>query len=356
MFLIESGKVKRVKGGIPVDELGQDDVSGMLHLFTQDPCFATLVVRLPAIAHATHDTHTHTHDTHSGAHNQHTQCEEDTVVWTLGAKEFHDLLGVSDSTLAAKLLVVFSKQLRENSKLIRKKQAHTKFTITFFDFKPYEKGPFEQANKDGSEVTRTPHTRHTHDTHTRHTHTHTRHTHTQRLRWRCVQGKYEFNFCPERLSERTVREAAGSDAVCIFVNDRADAKVVEELADMKVKLIALRCAGYNNVDLKACQGTQPSLSTSSHARTHANSFRFLARSCVCVCCGVCVCVFCVCVCLVHGIQVVRVPAYSPYAVAEHAMGLILTLNRKLHKYALLIYLFSIYYVLLLSSIYVFTNN
>ena len=87
-----------------------------------------------------------------------------------------------------------------------------------------------------------------------------------------VQGKYEFNFCPERLSERTVREAAGSDAVCIFVNDRADAKVVEELANMKVKLIALRCAGYNNVDLKACQGTS---STSSHAphaphRTHAN--------------------------------------------------------------------------------------
>jgi D-lactate dehydrogenase len=77
-----------------------------------------------------------------------------------------------------------------------------------------------------------------------------------------VQGKYEFNFCPERLNERTVREAAGSDAVCIFVNDRADAKVVEELANMKVKLIALRCAGYNNVDLKACQGTS---STSSHA-------------------------------------------------------------------------------------------
>ncbi len=80
------------------------------------------------------------------------------MVWTLGAKEFHELLGVSDSTLAAKLLVVFSKQLRENSKLIRKKQAHTKFTITFFDFKPYEKGPFEQANKDGSEVRHT--TRH----------------------------------------------------------------------------------------------------------------------------------------------------------------------------------------------------
>jgi len=91
----------------------------------------------------------------------------------------------------------------------------------------------------------------------------------------------------KRLSYRTVREASGSDAICIFVNDRADIKVIEELAQMNVKLIALRCAGYNNVDLKACKAL--------------------------------------------NIQVVRVPAYSPYAVAEHAMGLILTLNRKLHK-------------------------
>jgi phosphoglycerate dehydrogenase-like enzyme len=106
-----------------------------------------------------------------------------------------------------------------------------------------------------------------------------------------VQGKYEFNFCPERLSERTVREAAGSDAVCIFVNDRADAKVVEELADMKVKLIALRCAGYNNVDLKACQGTQPPLSTSSHARTQTHFVFWRGR--VCACCVLCV--LCVCV-------------------------------------------------------------
>ena len=81
--------------------------------------------------------------------------------------------------------------------------------------------------------------------------------------------------------------AQGADAVCIFVNDSADAPTVGELARMGVRLIALRCAGFNNVDLKAAAE--------------------------------------------HGITVVRVPAYSPYAVAEFTMGLLLTLNRKIHK-------------------------
>ena len=74
--------------------------------------------------------------------------------------------------------------------------------------------------------------------------------------------------------------AQGADAVCIFVNDSADAPTVGELARMGVRLIALRCAGFNNVDLKAAAE--------------------------------------------HGITVVRVPAYSPYAVAEHAVALMLS--------------------------------
>lgn len=78
--------------------------------------------------------------------------------------------------------------------------------------------------------------------------------------------------------------AQGADAVCIFVNDSADAPTVGELARMGVRLIALRCAGFNNVDLKAAAE--------------------------------------------HGITVVRVPAYSPYAVAEHAVALMLSLNRR----------------------------
>ena len=81
--------------------------------------------------------------------------------------------------------------------------------------------------------------------------------------------------------------AQGADAVCIFVNDSADAPTVGELARMGVRLIALRCAGFNNVDLKAAAE--------------------------------------------HGITVVRVPAYSPYAVAEHAVALMLSLNRKIPR-------------------------
>lgn len=90
-----------------------------------------------------------------------------------------------------------------------------------------------------------------------------------------------------RLSAETAAAAHGAQAVCLFVNDQADRPCLEILAAMGVKLIALRCAGYNNVDLAA-----------AHAL---------------------------------GLAVVRVPAYSPHAVAEHAVGLLLTLNRKIHR-------------------------
>ena len=89
-----------------------------------------------------------------------------------------------------------------------------------------------------------------------------------------------------RLDEDTVTMATGYDAVCVFVNDVVNAEVVDKLCELGVKVIALRCAGFNNVDLKACQGR---------------------------------------------IRVFRVPAYSPYAVAEHAMAMLLTINRRIHK-------------------------
>ena len=88
------------------------------------------------------------------------------------------------------------------------------------------------------------------------------------------------------LNEDTVSLAKGFDCVCVFVNDVVNATVVDALHKMGVKMIALRCAGFNNVDTKACFGK---------------------------------------------IHVFRVPAYSPYAVAEHAMALLLTVNRKIHK-------------------------
>ncbi len=89
-----------------------------------------------------------------------------------------------------------------------------------------------------------------------------------------------------KLNEDTVNLANGYDAVCVFVNDTVNAEVIDKLCSMGVKTIALRCAGFNNVDMKYACGK---------------------------------------------IRVVHVPAYSPYAVAEHAMALLLTSIRRIHK-------------------------
>ena len=94
-------------------------------------------------------------------------------------------------------------------------------------------------------------------------------------------------FFETSLSESSVHLATDFEVVCVFVNDKIDEVVIDKLSKLGVRLIALRCAGYNNVDLNA-----------------AKKFK---------------------------IPVVRVPAYSPYAVAEHAVALIMTLNRKTHK-------------------------
>jgi D-lactate dehydrogenase len=96
-----------------------------------------------------------------------------------------------------------------------------------------------------------------------------------------------FDYLETRLDLETARLAAGYRLICAFVNDVLSAPVLEQLAAGGVELVALRCAGFNNVDLEA-----------------ANRL---------------------------GITVVRVPAYSPHAVAEHAAALILTLNRKVHR-------------------------
>ena len=100
-------------------------------------------------------------------------------------------------------------------------------------------------------------------------------------------ARHEIRFFEPHLNEETVGLAAGFGAVCVFVNDLVNAAVIARLASLGIRLIALRCAGYNNVDLAAAKK--------------------------------------------HGITVVRVPGYSPYAVAEHTIGLMLALNRKLHR-------------------------
>jgi D-lactate dehydrogenase len=98
---------------------------------------------------------------------------------------------------------------------------------------------------------------------------------------------FDLSFHESRLYAQTASLAKGYDVVCVFVSDSVDSIVLEKLKKEGVKLIALRCAGFNNVDIEK-----------------ANEL---------------------------GIGVVRVPAYSPYAVAEHTLGLILSLNRKLHR-------------------------
>ncbi len=95
-----------------------------------------------------------------------------------------------------------------------------------------------------------------------------------------------FIYYETKLNERTVSLANGCDAVCVFVNDTVNAAVIDALADFGVRTIALRCAGYNNVDIAYAKGK---------------------------------------------LNVVRVPAYSPYAVAEHAMAMLLTSVRRIHK-------------------------
>jgi D-lactate dehydrogenase len=121
-------------------------------------------------------------------------------------------------------------------------------TLAFYDTKPYDREYFERA-AEGSEVRL-----HHHDF---------------------------------RLTTETVSSAQGADAVCVFVNDHLDRDCLVKLAAVGVKFVALRCAGFNNVDRAAASEL--------------------------------------------GISVVRVPAYSPHAVAEHAVALLLTLNRKIHR-------------------------
>lgn len=120
-------------------------------------------------------------------------------------------------------------------------------TISFYDTKPYDKKYFNIINE---------------------------------------QYGFTINYFETKLSARTAKLAEGSDAVCAFVNDDVSAPTIDALHKLGIKIIAMRCAGYNNVDIRYAQDKIP---------------------------------------------VVRVPAYSPHAVAEHAMALLLTLNRRIHK-------------------------
>lgn len=99
--------------------------------------------------------------------------------------------------------------------------------------------------------------------------------------------KHNLVFLEVRLNHQTVKLAEGFEAVCVFTNDILDKQVIEDLHNYNIRLVALRCAGYNNIDLETCE--------------------------------------------ISGITVVRVPAYSPYSVAEHTLALVMALNRNIHR-------------------------
>ncbi|MBQ8310751.1 MAG: 2-hydroxyacid dehydrogenase [Clostridia bacterium] len=119
--------------------------------------------------------------------------------------------------------------------------------VAFFDAKPYDKPSFDRFGKEAG---------------------------------------VSFKYFETKLNEDTVELAHDVDAVCVFVNDTVNAAVIDRLVEMGVRTVALRCAGFNNVDMKY-----------AHGRVH----------------------------------VLRVPAYSPYAVAEHTMAMLLTSIRRIHK-------------------------
>lgn len=119
--------------------------------------------------------------------------------------------------------------------------------IAFFDTKPYDKPSFDRIG---------------------------------------AENGIKFKYFETKLNEDTVELAHGFDGVCVFVNDTVNAAVIDKLAEMNVRVVALRCAGFNNVDMKYAFGK---------------------------------------------VHVLRVPAYSPYAIAEHAIAMLLTSIRRIHK-------------------------
>jgi len=171
------------------------------------------------------------------------------TAWVLTYTDFNEILNKNPSMVRG-ILVRITGHLRRETSLVAKllgRDMDTRFKVAFFDSKPYMEESFCSVNP----------------------------------------YNYSYHFFDAKLAPETVALAAGCNAVCVFVNDKVNAEVVEELSGLGIKIIALRCAGFDNVDLAACR--------------------------------------------TFGISVVRVPAYSPHAVAEHAVALMLALNRKTHR-------------------------
>lgn len=168
----------------------------------------------------------------------------------IDSDHFRELLS-KNTSLNSAFITFLSKLVRARSNLISSIRSavfgNGGLRIAFYDSKAYMREAFEKAN---------------------------------------AKFGFEYVWIKEKLSEKTVAFATGCSVVCCFVNDTVSEKVISHLAETGVGLIAMRCAGYDNVDLKVATKL--------------------------------------------GLAVTRVPAYSPYAVAEHAAALMLSLNRHLH--------------------------
>eukprot|EP01119_Soliformovum_irregulare_P013964 TRINITY_DN3772_c0_g1_i2.p1 TRINITY_DN3772_c0_g1~~TRINITY_DN3772_c0_g1_i2.p1 ORF type:complete len:497 (-),score=181.32 TRINITY_DN3772_c0_g1_i2:56-1546(-) len=223
MFIVLKGGLKKSHKVEEVRHLKAGAITGMFHFLTKDPAFSTI------------------------------EAEEDTTVWILQSDTFNQLLQDSP-TLNQSYIQYLNKVVRQHAKALNSVRSalHPSGStqIAFFDAKPYDSEAFQKVAKEGD-------------------------------------YKVSFNFINHRLNKSVASLANGHEVVCAFVNDILDKEVIELLAQSGVKLIIMRCAGYDNVDLQACKE--------------------------------------------HDISVTRVPAYSPFAVAEFAVTLMMALNRKVHK-------------------------
>jgi D-lactate dehydrogenase len=169
--------------------------------------------------------------------------------WELDYKTFQNILNKHPAVSQA-FLTVLSRYLRRETKAVAELISYDedeRLKVAMFDTKPYIKQIFDEQNN----------------------------------------NRFSIRYFKPRLNLDTTSLATGFKAVCVFVNDNIDAGVVEELNRLGIEMIALRCAGYNNVDIEACKK--------------------------------------------YGISVTYVPAYSPHAVAEHTVALMMACNRRIHK-------------------------
>lgn len=223
MLIVDQGKLEKKYRDGRTLYLKSGDTSGSLHFFNKDVSSSTL------------------------------KAAEDSVVYVLKTDDFVSACA-QDQDLNSQFIHFLSLEVRKRSNILSnirfQMDRRNKRSISFFDTKPYTQESFQKYMKSHN-------------------------------------VDYQFHWYKEKMGPSTASFAAGCDIVCCFVNDTLTAEAIKILKDVGVSMIAMCCAGYDNVDLKACEE--------------------------------------------QGISVTRVPAYSPNAVAEFAITLILTCNRNVHK-------------------------